>query len=77
MEAKLKGVNVILAYFPLLSSHLEFGIGILYEKLRKDDLRENRFVDRHTLIKGVSFCSYSPWLLADFGEIRYGRPHYQ
>jgi hypothetical protein len=33
---------------------MKFGIGILYEKLRKGDLRENRFVDSHAVTKGVS-----------------------
>jgi hypothetical protein len=33
---------------------MKFDIGILYEKLREGDLRENRFVDSHTLTKGVS-----------------------
>jgi hypothetical protein len=33
---------------------MKFGIGILYEKLRKGDIYENRFVDSHIVTKGVS-----------------------
>ena len=33
---------------------MKFGIGILYEKLRKDDICENLFVDSHIVTKGVS-----------------------
>ena len=52
---------------------MKFGIGVLYKNSsNKREFRENRLSDVHTLLTGVmNFYPSFPYLLTDFGEIRY------